>query len=163
MGTDGNDYFRLLLMQDDADVSTDAWNVDISNVQLEFGDTATEFEYVTPADQLARCQRYFERRSYASNTSILTAQCTGTTTCIGTLNYQHKRAIPAVSDSGGTIQVLDAAGALLASTSLTYANSTTAGLDNVRVQPVVASGLVAGNASSLFTNSTIDIDIDAEL
>tara|TARA_R110002074_G_scaffold121968_1_gene256498 strand:- start:17672 stop:18829 length:1158 start_codon:yes stop_codon:yes gene_type:complete len=33
----------------------------VSNVQLEFGDTATEFEYVTPADQLARCQRYYWR------------------------------------------------------------------------------------------------------
>ena len=36
----------------------------IAGIQLELGDTATEFEYVHPADQLARCQRYFYRSPY---------------------------------------------------------------------------------------------------
>jgi hypothetical protein len=58
LGTGGDDYLEILIGQI-TDTSTDAWNMDISNVQLELGDTATAFEYVTPADQLARCQRYF--------------------------------------------------------------------------------------------------------
>lgn len=32
---------------------------DATNVQLEFGDQATDFEYVHPSDQLARCERYY--------------------------------------------------------------------------------------------------------
>lgn len=35
---------------------------DFSNVQLEFGDTATDFEYRHPAE-LALCQRYYETGS----------------------------------------------------------------------------------------------------
>jgi len=39
------------------------WTITVANtateVQLELGDTATDFEVVSPADQLARCQRYF--------------------------------------------------------------------------------------------------------
>ena len=33
----------------------------LAHVQLEIGDTATDFEYVNPADQLVRCQRYFQK------------------------------------------------------------------------------------------------------
>ena len=35
----------------------------LSNVQLEFGDTATDFEYRHPAEELALCQRYYETGS----------------------------------------------------------------------------------------------------
>ena len=34
--------------------------LNMANMQFELGDTATDFEYVMPADQLARCQRYYE-------------------------------------------------------------------------------------------------------
>ena len=33
----------------------------ITGVQLEVGDTATDFEFVSYADELSRCQRYFQR------------------------------------------------------------------------------------------------------
>lgn len=100
LGTDGNDSFRLALTQG-ADTSTDAWNMDISNVQLEFGDTATDFEYVTPADQLARCLRYFERYSSSTDEVILGPATANDTTrfWIG-VRYSTKRVIPTVTDSG---------------------------------------------------------------
>ena len=34
---------------------------DFANVQLEFGDTATDFEYRHPAEELALCQWYYEK------------------------------------------------------------------------------------------------------
>lgn len=34
---------------------------DIGEVQLEFGDAATDFEYRHPAEELALCQRYYEK------------------------------------------------------------------------------------------------------
>lgn len=61
LGTNNDNRLQLYFRQPNTDTSTDAWTLDISNVQLEFGDTATEFEYVHPADQLARCQRYYVR------------------------------------------------------------------------------------------------------
>jgi hypothetical protein len=42
-------------------------NFDISNVQLEFGEVATEFEYVNEADQLARCQRYYQNHTMSQH------------------------------------------------------------------------------------------------
>ena len=62
LGTNGDDYLYLLIGQG-SDTATDAWNIDISNVQLEIGDTATDFEIVSPADNLARCQRYYYRHT----------------------------------------------------------------------------------------------------
>ena len=69
LGTNNNDLFDITFWFDagsNHDASTNSLGqqsgtFDISNVQLEFGDTATEFEYVSPADQLARCQRYYQR------------------------------------------------------------------------------------------------------
>ena len=37
------------------------WYVDIAEVQLEVGDTATPFEHRSYGDELARCQRYYQR------------------------------------------------------------------------------------------------------
>ena len=56
LGTDGDDYTEIRFIRN---LGTSAGNLDLANVQLEFGDTATDFEYVNPADQLARCQRYY--------------------------------------------------------------------------------------------------------
>lgn len=37
--------------------------LELTNVQLEFGDTATDFEYRHPAEELMLCQRYYETGS----------------------------------------------------------------------------------------------------
>ena len=42
-----------------SDTSTDAWTIDFTGVQLEVG-SATPFEHRSFADELARCQRYFQ-------------------------------------------------------------------------------------------------------
>ena len=48
----------------------------LTGVQLEVGDTATDFEHRTFADELARCQRYF-CRTYSYGTATGTATATG--------------------------------------------------------------------------------------
>lgn len=58
-GTDvGSDYLELQFTLAN-DTGTDGL-VNIANVQLEFGDTATDFEYRHPAEELMLCQRYYE-------------------------------------------------------------------------------------------------------
>jgi len=46
--------------QEGTDTSTDAWELNITGVQLELGDTSTPFEHRSYGDELARCQRYYE-------------------------------------------------------------------------------------------------------
>jgi len=50
--------------------TTDGATVEITGVQLEIGDVATDFEHRSYGDELARCQRYFQK--------VFTAQITGT-------------------------------------------------------------------------------------
>jgi hypothetical protein len=88
---------------------------DIAQVQLEAGDVATPFEVRTVEQELALCQRYFEK-SYAQATAPATATTAGyitssvnSTTTAGYLGFTHsykvtKRASP-------TVVLYDTAGA----------------------------------------------------
>jgi len=42
------------------DNTTNAWTMDMSQVQLEVGDTATPFEHRSYGEELAKCQRYYQ-------------------------------------------------------------------------------------------------------
>ena len=78
LGTNGDSYFQIQFTQAGGDASTDAWTLDITGVQLELGDTATPFEHRSFADELARCQRYYEK-SYNYGTAV------GTSTYLGAI------------------------------------------------------------------------------
>jgi hypothetical protein len=47
----------------------DSWR--ITGVQLEVGDTATDFEHRTFADELTKCKRYFEKVAYDGGATII--------------------------------------------------------------------------------------------
>ena len=59
--TVGNGNYGSFLIGQDTNASTDAWTLDITGVQLEVGDTATDFEHRTFADEYQKCLRYYER------------------------------------------------------------------------------------------------------
>lgn len=60
LGTNGNDTFYFGIGQF-ANTSTNAYQLDITGLQLEVGDSATPFEHRSFGDELARCQRYYEK------------------------------------------------------------------------------------------------------
>jgi hypothetical protein len=59
--------FQIYLKQPNADNSTNAWTLDITGVQLEVGDTATPFEHRSFGQELALCQRYYQK--FGSNST----------------------------------------------------------------------------------------------
>jgi hypothetical protein len=158
LGTNNNHSFTIFFDQG-SDTSTDAYTLDISNVQLEFGDTATEFEYVSPADQEARCKRYFERRNYTTSSIAGILQAISTTVAWGPLDFSPKRTAPVITFNG-QLYGLTAGGGAVGSTVLSSANT---GLDNARWVMTAASTLNAGDAVAIFANASSYIDIDAEL
>ena len=154
LGTTINNYLAVEFINDVSEV----FEVDISNVQLEFGDTATEFEYVNPADQLARCQRYFERLQESTMAAV--GHCESATQFQGVVSYSNtKRSIPTISFSSQTGFSVLKGGANAAATAM---SSTIVGRSSTLLL-VTAAALTSGQGASLAINSSEYIDIDAEL
>ena len=77
----------------------------ITGVQLEVGDTATPFEHRSYGDELAKCERYYERLSETNTTETLIGIGTmwGSSRCLINLKFNtEKRANPTVSFSSST-------------------------------------------------------------
>ena len=136
----------------------------ITGVQLEVGDTATDFEHRTFADELIRCQRYYEQQDGLSGTTIYGVGYNESTTIgKGMIPFKvTKRANP-------TVSILNAGHFCNVSTGTTHVASSLS-FDgqapfNTRYTCTSSSAsLVDGGASNLqrFTGDAI-IKIDAEL
>ena len=51
--------YDVAILQPAADTSTTAWQMDFTGMQLEVGETATDYEHISFAQELRRCERYF--------------------------------------------------------------------------------------------------------
>ncbi len=167
LGTDGNDYTAIKIWFDagaNFDLNTNSLGqqsgtFNIANMQLEISATATDFEYVTPADQLARCQRYFERRSGAGMFAL--GRAFNSTFADSYLNYSTvKRSIPTITASSTTGITATGSGAAIASTGV---STSSVKPDSAQLSITVASGLVAGEGLVMALVTSQYIDIDAEL
>ena len=52
-------FMAFSFLQPAGDTTTNAWTLDITNVQLELGSVATDFEHRSYGEELALCQRYY--------------------------------------------------------------------------------------------------------
>jgi hypothetical protein len=59
--TSAGSWTYLRFSQETGDTSTAAWSLDITGVQLEVGSVATDFEHRSYGEELALCQRYYEK------------------------------------------------------------------------------------------------------
>jgi len=141
----------------------------LTGVQLEVGDTATDFEHRTFGDELARCQRYLYRVGGATYTRI----GTGFSYSAGAHNTPvplpvSMRAIPTLTTSdlsgGSTFAVYHAAASLAAVSNIVMESS---GTDPTHVLSInsTTSGLTQGNVGILVTNNNTSafLQFDAEL
>ena len=65
-------HLTLYWRQPSTDTSTNAWLIDLAQVQLEVGDTATPFEHRSIGQELALCQRYY-CKTFFNNREYVTA------------------------------------------------------------------------------------------
>ncbi len=88
----------------------------LAQVQLELGSVATDFEYRQIGDELARCQRYYERYQNTTGARVVLAHgfSTATTSSFVGLKYTtQKRATPTFSwDGGATWNIYDSSAAV---------------------------------------------------
>ena len=174
LGTDGNDFTSVNFWFDagsDFDSRTDtlgqaSGQVCIANVQVESGSQATEFEFVSPHDQLAECKRYFHRLGFGSSDTFL-AYALGfavlTTRVEAELNIPvEMRAAPtAIITTPTAFSVSDGAAAT-ALTALTLRNSSRS---TASLRADVAAGLTQFRPYrlELAVVGSGFIDLDAEL
>ena len=78
-------------------VPRQAGTFDIGGVQLEFGDTATDFEYRHPAEELMLCQRYYETGAER----VVATQYQVNRVSVGTVTYKTPKRV-AVDPSIGS-------------------------------------------------------------
>jgi hypothetical protein len=133
----------------------------ITGVQLEVGTVATPFEHRSFGEELALCQRYFERVAEPTNSCYSVGTATFANQPRNVLVYkQRKRAIPSISSSAGSEFRFQ-----FSSGNATPSAITTAGIGNDSAF-LNASGVTISQNTPfiLISNSTSSyIDIDSEL
>ena len=134
----------------------------VTGVQFEVGNTATDFEHRTFADELARCQRYtfVHETGVAYGWSALSGYCNTTSNALAFYQFPVKmRAAPSLTVSGD-FQILDG----FTSYSVTNNSLGMGTVFNARVD-VSASGLTAGRHIATRNNNDADAKVifDAEL
>jgi len=136
--------------------------LEITGIQLEVGDTATDFEHRTFADELARCQRYFNRigKDDGSNTHLLVGGVEATSTLIMSRACPvSMRAVPTCTIGSG-VRGFSAAVGVATISSFSSRNSR----DIICLSVVVSGSHTLGQAAVLFDSTTDGyLDADAEL
>ena len=76
---------------------------DITGVQLEVGDHATDFEHRSFAQELALCQRYYYKHADTDGQAVCVGHCYNSSINIGIVHFPCKmRATPSVDAPSGT-------------------------------------------------------------
>ena len=140
-------------------VGTSGATLYITGVQLEVGDTATDFENLQYGQQLAMCQRYFEIMGSSGSTSNGYAVCAviSSTLTRGNLWFKtEKRATPTITVAGTWYSLPQS---ITASASFFPSNTYNTGIGQTW------SGLTVGQASYLYDggSGTSRVLISAEL
>jgi len=143
--------------------STGSATFDVTGVQLEVGGAATDFEHRSFGDQLAACQRYYQRTQGSAsgyqNLVVLVNYSTGTDQR-GVIPFTTEmREGPAVSTSGN-LMILGAGGNL---SSISAGDGLTTHMAGIRVN--TTSNLSTGQATLLRGNNdgTAHLQFEAEL
>ena len=97
--TDANAKLALSFLQPDGDSSTNAWTLDITSVQLEVGEQATSFEHRSFGEELALCQRYYQKFGSGSYWGFQ-AKTTDTSRQVQGMLPTEMRATPTLETSG---------------------------------------------------------------
>ena len=144
-------------------------NIFFTGVQLEAGDTATDYEHRSYGDELARCRRYFQNWDCAGYFAAGGATSAGASIVPCHYATEEMRATPTVtlpnttsSTSSGEIRHSNHTGSTPATAGTIGVNSISKCGFNVSGTSFVSSFGAAGNTVYLYTDSC-QIKINAEL
>ena len=130
----------------------------ITGVQLEVGDTATDFEHRTYGDELIKCKRYFTQWTGTANQTVGTGTViTGTTSFVDVQFPIEMRTGPTITQS--STYIYEPAASTVSSLGTIYNDESSAGVNITH-----SSGLTTGRAAMWNLTATGSyVRADAEL
>ena len=138
--------------------------INITGVQLEVGEGASDFEFLPYDVKLARCKRYYEKITAPNSyTRFSVGQCVATTQAKTLLHFTEKRAVPTVGFTTASLYMVGAStGGGILCTAIT---SEQPSYKTVGLVTNVSSGLSVGNATYVAANNTTSayIELSSEL
>ena len=149
-----------------ADSTDNDWY--LTGVQLEVGDTASDFEHLPFDVQERRCFRYFQTLHMTTNSIKVGA---GTSTTVAQIDFEYPNGemrtsptitLPAAGNSSGTTAFLTAVGAY-PSTIGTHSVSTATEIHARVTCASYSANLLAGSAHLFYSNGTNTFKMSAEL
>ena len=147
-------------------VATSGATWQITGVQLEVGDTATDFEHRSYADELARCQRYCQDLTPTSGTSPYfagSAAAANTTVAVAHIAFPVRmRATPSVTLSGtaGDYTIYNGGDRTVTSYAINGMSPQGGGINFI----ASGGGLTTGDACGVYAiNTNVRSIVDAEL
>jgi hypothetical protein len=127
----------------------------IDNAMLVVGSVPADFVPMHPADDLARCLRYYEAQGGGSNEVLATGQANSTTVAHFPIRFNVRKAVTptvTVAVSGDSLRATSSTGAAVAGSTQSCSDST---VDGTRLVWTGASAsLIAGNATILYSNAS---------
>ena len=130
--------------------------IEMTQVQLEVGDTATPFEHRSYGDELARCQRYYHKiGGSVIYQRYFMASCQGSNFANGTVSFPVKmRSQPSLEHTGTAANYGIYSADIVAACDAVPAISTTGSDENVaNVSMRSSSNLTSGRAAEIISNN----------
>ena len=134
---------------------------DLTGVQLEVGETATPFEHRSYGDELARCQRYYQKHGNETSAYryLAAGYCNSTSQMQGVLTLPvTMRAAPTASVSGN-FQILTGSANAAITLNTKQINESSIGLEGSGSGFVANSGAIIRGSN----DATAQLKLDAEL
>ena len=161
-GTTGLTLYMATLSATAAAVTTSTGDyIEFTNVQIELGSVATDFEHRSYGEELALCQRYYQKYGGATDWTVGTsANYNGSNNYLGLSFINEMRAAPTGSWTNATGWTVLNAGSAVSTTVVFMEGVTT---NRAEIYFTTASAMTQGNASWVRGSSSMFIYLDAEL
>lgn len=139
--------------------------IQITGVQVEVGDTATDFEHRTFGDELARCERYYQRWDGSSTMISPGGIYYSATQVLGGLQFKRPmRANPTMSVSTGAwASCYDVGTARTSNDSTVFDNINKIYGARININPLDSSGTAGRGTMIQLNGSDKYVEADAEL
>lgn len=156
-----NARLEIRWLQKSTDTGTAAFEVNLAQVQLEFGSQATDFEFRSYGEELILCQRFYQKHGNETSAYryLASAFCNQTTQAQGVLTLPVTMRVAPTTSVSGSFELIHGS----TSTSITL-NRKEINESSIGLEPAAGSGFTANSGAIIraSNDATAQLKLDAE-